>query len=67
MTEMFQFSLTRTRELIEDQIRQVGRSGATDIKYIFTVGGFSASPFMFNQLKTLGLGYGIEVVSPVFP
>lgn len=64
---MFQFALTQTRELIEDQIRRVGRNGNTDIKYIFTVGGFAASPFMHNQLRSLGLGYNIQVVSPLFP
>lgn len=64
---MFQFALTRTRELIEDQIRRAGRSGDTNMKYIFTVGGFAASPFIYGQLSALALGYKMEVIIPTFP
>ncbi|KAI8935133.1 hypothetical protein NX059_007727 [Plenodomus lindquistii] len=64
MKEMFSFSLDRTRELVLEQIQQAQRNGKVQLKYIFLVGGFAESPYVYESIKAFAEGYSLQVIRP---
>ncbi|OAL42715.1 Hsp70 family protein [Pyrenochaeta sp. DS3sAY3a] len=51
MFDMFEFPVRRTCELILGQTIEARRSGKGDIKYLFLVGGFSESPYLYSKVR----------------
>ncbi|KAJ4361459.1 hypothetical protein N0V95_001876 [Ascochyta clinopodiicola] len=66
MRQMFDSALRRTYELLLDQIQQAQCNGVR-LKYVFMVGGFSESSYVFSEIKTFVESYGLEVIRPAFP
>ncbi|KAH3949858.1 hypothetical protein HBH53_083220 [Parastagonospora nodorum] len=66
MQEMFEFPLRRTYELLQDQMKQARRGGKIKIKYVFMVGGFSESPYIYDKIKAFAEANGLEVIRPAY-
>lgn len=64
MKELFSFSLDRACELILEQIQQAQRSKNVQLKYIFMVGGFAESPYVYTEIKAFAERYGLQVIRP---
>ncbi|KAH8723592.1 Hsp70 family protein [Phaeosphaeriaceae sp. PMI808] len=65
MVRMFEYTLRRIYELIQDQIVQARHAGVA-IKHLFLVGGFSESPYLYTKLKIFGEAHGLMVVRPAY-
>ncbi|KAF2867014.1 Hsp70 family protein [Massariosphaeria phaeospora] len=66
MMEMFEFSVPRTLRLLSEQLQDARRTGNANIKYIFTVGGFAESPYMFNRIAEFATSQGYIAVKPAY-
>lgn len=66
MMKMFDLPLCRVKELLKDQIQNARRTGKVNVKYIFMVGGFSESPYMFKELSALAQASGIQAIKPPY-
>ncbi|KAH7396593.1 Hsp70 family protein [Phaeosphaeria sp. MPI-PUGE-AT-0046c] len=66
MQEMFEFPLRRTYELLLEQMKQSRISGKVQIKYVFMVGGFSESPYMFEKIKNFVEAHGLQAIRPAY-
>jgi molecular chaperone DnaK (HSP70) len=66
MVEMFEFPIRRVYELILGQILQARRVGKAEIKYLFMVGGFSESPYMYSKIKAFAEANGLKTVRPAY-
>ncbi|KAF2830509.1 actin-like ATPase domain-containing protein [Ophiobolus disseminans] len=66
MMEMFDFSLRRTYELLLQQLKQARRTGKVEIKYVFMVGGFSESPYMYEKIKAFTEDNGLQAIRPAY-
>ncbi|KAF1969591.1 hypothetical protein BU23DRAFT_591586 [Bimuria novae-zelandiae CBS 107.79] len=66
MKKIFDVPLRRTKELLTGQIQQARRSGKAKLKYIFLVGGFAESPWMYKELSTLAQSFGIQAIKPPY-
>jgi hypothetical protein len=63
MKEMFDPCVEKTCTLIAGQIDQVERAGST-VKYVFLVGGFGKSPYMYDQVRKFAKDRGITTIQP---
>ncbi|PVI00348.1 Hsp70 family protein [Periconia macrospinosa] len=64
MIEIFEMPLEKTRKLLSEQIKQAEMND-TKLKYIFMVGGFAESTYVFEKLKQFIQSQGkIQVVRP---
>jgi molecular chaperone DnaK (HSP70) len=66
MVTMFELSVRRTYELLLEQLQQVRNSGKADIKYIFMVGGFAESPYIYSKIKTFAEANGLKAIRPSY-
>ncbi|KAJ4360578.1 uncharacterized protein N0V89_001144 [Didymosphaeria variabile] len=66
MKKIFEIPLRRTKELLNGQIQQARRSGKAKLKYIFMVGGFAESPYMYKELSALARASGIQAIKPPY-
>ncbi|KAH3975901.1 hypothetical protein HBH98_042340 [Parastagonospora nodorum] len=66
LQEMFEFCLNRSYELIQEQLVQARRTGKVQIKYLFMVGGFAESPYMYEKIKSFAEAHGIQAIRPAF-
>ncbi|KAH6613153.1 hypothetical protein C7974DRAFT_368945 [Boeremia exigua] len=64
MIEMFEFPVRRTTELILGQLVQVRRLDDIQLKYLFMVGGFAESPYMYNKIKQLAESENLKTIRP---
>ncbi|KAI4925412.1 hypothetical protein J4E85_007291 [Alternaria conjuncta] len=64
MQEMFEFPLRRTYELLLGQMQQARRKGNARLKWIFMVGGFSESPYMYEKLRVFAEANGLVAIRP---
>lgn len=66
MINMFDFSVRRIYELILGQLLQARRTKRVEIKYLFLVGGFSESPYMYSKIKAFADANGLKTIRPVY-
>jgi len=66
LREMFDPHVDRTLELIEEQVDAVTINGEA-VKYVFLVGGFGSSEYMFQKVQEFTNARGIETRKPRFP
>ncbi|KAF1911224.1 hypothetical protein BDU57DRAFT_485781 [Ampelomyces quisqualis] len=64
MKEMFEMPLRNTYELLLQQMQQARKSGNTQMKYIFMVGGFAESPYMYKKIQTFAEANGLQAIRP---
>ncbi|KAG9187462.1 hypothetical protein G6011_05333 [Alternaria panax] len=64
MKEMFDFPLRRTHELLTAQIQQACRTGNVQLKFVFMVGGFSESPYMYEKIKSFAETISLVAIRP---
>ncbi|EOA92058.1 uncharacterized protein SETTUDRAFT_86462 [Exserohilum turcica Et28A] len=62
---MFDSSIFQTYELIQEQIKRA-RESNIKIKYLFLVGGFSESPYMFSKIKSFVEKQEIQAIRPLY-
>jgi len=65
MIEMFEFPVRRAQELVLGQIMQARRN-KVEIKYLFMVGGFSESPYMYGKIREFAEAKGLKTVRPAY-
>ena len=63
---MFEPSVKRTIDLLNDQISSLLEVGAR-VKYVFLVGGFGRSEYLFNRLESYCTKQHISLRRPAFP
>lgn len=63
LKEMFDPCVEKTCNLIAGQIDQVQRAGS-QVKYVFLVGGFGKSPYMFDRVRQFARTRGISTIQP---
>jgi hypothetical protein len=66
MIEMFNFPVRRVYELVLAQIVQARRSGHVDLKFLFMVGGFCGSPYMYNKIKDFAEANNLKAIRPAY-
>lgn len=66
MIEMFDFPVRRIYELVLDQIVQAKRTTKVQLKFLFMVGGFSESPYMYSKIKEFAEANGLKTVRPAY-
>lgn len=64
MIEMFEPSARKTCELIDGQIMQAQQTGKVKLKYLFMVGGFSESPYVYGKIKKYVETRGLKTIPP---
>jgi hypothetical protein len=64
--EMFEFPVRQTCDLIDGQIREARKSGKINLKYVFLVGGFSESPYVYNRIKEFVEAKGLKTIRPAY-
>ncbi|KAL6707742.1 hypothetical protein ACN47E_003863 [Coniothyrium glycines] len=64
MKEMFEFPLRRTYELLLEQMQEARRSGKVELKYVFMVGGFAESPYIYEKVKIFAAANGLQAIRP---
>ncbi|KAF1944788.1 Hsp70 family protein [Clathrospora elynae] len=62
--QMFESCLRKTCELIADQIQKAKASKRVSMKYVFLVGGFAESPYIYGKIKEYCEGLGLETIKP---
>jgi hypothetical protein len=66
MIEMFQFPIQQTFDLIDSQIQEARKTGKVNLKYVFLVGGFSESPYMYRRIKEFVESMGLKTIRPPY-
>jgi molecular chaperone DnaK (HSP70) len=66
MTEMFTFPIQQTLDLIDGQIEEAQKTGNINLKYVFLVGGFSESPYMYYKIKEFVKAKGLKTTRPPY-
>lgn len=80
---MFEFPLRRTYELISEQLKlakrakkvtmkvcscvQIITQSADICKYVFMVGGFSESPYVYRKVMEFVETSGLQAIRPAYP
>ncbi|CAN9107961.1 unnamed protein product [Alternaria alternata] len=69
MIEMFEMPVRRTYELLGDQLDQLRKNKKVKPKkYVFMVGGFSESPYMYEKIRMfVARCNGLQAVKPAYP
>ncbi|KAI4909431.1 hypothetical protein J4E90_008128 [Alternaria incomplexa] len=62
---MFEKCIFHTYELIQEQLQRA-RKSEVEIKYVFLVGGFSESPYMFAKIKSFVEMRDIKAIRPSY-
>jgi hypothetical protein len=66
MIEMFGFPIRQTCDLIDGQIRAARKTGKVNLKYVFLVGGFSESPYVYNKIREFVEAKGLKIIRPPY-
>jgi hypothetical protein len=66
MIEMFQFPIQKTCDLIDGQIEQMQQTDNVKLKYVFMVGGFSESPYVYSKIKEFVETKGLKTIRPAY-
>jgi hypothetical protein len=66
MMEMFSFPMQQTFDLIDGQIREARKTGRVNLRYVFLVGGFSESPYMYNKIREFVEAKGLKTIRPPY-
>ncbi|KAF2657935.1 Hsp70 family protein [Lophiostoma macrostomum CBS 122681] len=66
MIKIFEEPLKKTLRLLKEQLQQAEKSGTAKMKYVFMVGGFAESPYMYHQVKLFGEKVGLQVIRPTY-
>ncbi|KAH7408805.1 Hsp70 family protein [Phaeosphaeria sp. MPI-PUGE-AT-0046c] len=66
MIEMFEFPVRQTCDLIDGQIKQARKANKANPKFVFLVGGFSESPYMYNKIKEFVEAKGLKTIRPAY-
>ncbi|KAH6865782.1 hypothetical protein BKA58DRAFT_413432 [Alternaria rosae] len=65
MIEIFEMCVRRAYELLGEQLEQLRTNKKVKVKYVFMVGGFSESPYMYEKIKTFAASCnGLETFKP---
>jgi hypothetical protein len=66
MTEMFEFPVRQTCDLIDGQIERARKASKINLKYVFLVGGFSESPYVYSRIKEFVEAKGLKTIRPAY-
>ncbi|KAJ4361747.1 hypothetical protein N0V83_010687 [Neocucurbitaria cava] len=66
MIDMFEYPVRRTYELVLGQILQARQICKGELKYLFMVGGFSESPYMYSKVKDFAAANSLKTVRPAY-
>lgn len=66
MIDMFKFPTGQTFDLIDGQIREARKTGKANLKYVFLVGGFSESPYVYGRIKEFVEAKGLKTIRPAY-
>jgi molecular chaperone DnaK (HSP70) len=66
MIEMFKFPIEKTCDLINGQITAARKTSKAKLKYIFLVGGFSESPYVYSKIKEFVEKKGLKTIRPAY-
>jgi hypothetical protein len=66
MVEMFEFSIQKTSDLVDNQIEQVRQVHKVKLRYLFMVGGFSESPYVYNKIRDFAETKGLKTIRPAY-
>ncbi|KAK7178147.1 hsp70 protein-like protein [Paraphaeosphaeria sporulosa] len=66
MTAMFEPSIRKTCDLIDGQIKQAQQTSKVKLKYLFMVGGFSESPYVYSKIKEYVETKGLKTIRPAY-
>ncbi|KAH7093078.1 hypothetical protein FB567DRAFT_487211 [Paraphoma chrysanthemicola] len=66
MVKLFDFCIKRTCELIDEQLEQATCHGEVEIKYVFLVGGFAESAYVYSEISAFAKKKGITVIRPAY-
>lgn len=66
MMEMFEPSIRKTCDLIDGQIKQAQQNSKVKLKYLFMVGGFSESPYVYSKIKEYVETKGLKTIRPAY-
>ncbi|KAF1845397.1 actin-like ATPase domain-containing protein [Cucurbitaria berberidis CBS 394.84] len=64
--EMFEHPIRRTYELIGEQLQQARHNKKVEIKFVFMVGGFSESPYVYNKIKAFVETNNLQAIKPAY-
>ena len=64
--EMFKFPIEQTSALIDVQIREARKASKVNLKYVFLVGGFSESPYVYSRIKEFVEAKGLKTIRPAY-
>ncbi|KAJ8113126.1 hypothetical protein OPT61_g4676 [Boeremia exigua] len=67
MISMFEFPLRRTYELLGEQLQKAKGVKKVNMKYVFMVGGFSESPYIFQKVTEFVENAGLQTIRPSYP
>ncbi|KAJ4329945.1 hypothetical protein N0V87_010430 [Didymella glomerata] len=66
MIKMFEPPIRKTCELIDGQIKQAQQTSKVKLKYLFMVGGFSESPYVYSKIKEFVETKGLKTIRPAY-
>jgi hypothetical protein len=66
MTDMFEFPIRQTCDLIDGQIEQARKADRVNLRYVFLVGGFSESPYVYSRIKEFVEAKGLKTLRPAY-
>ncbi|KAF2245898.1 hypothetical protein BU26DRAFT_552916 [Trematosphaeria pertusa] len=66
LKHLFDPCIEQTLALINGQIQTIKRTGS-QVKYVFLVGGFGMSKYMFDRVRAFTLAQGITTIHPPHP
>jgi molecular chaperone DnaK (HSP70) len=66
MIDIFEPTIQKTYDLIDGQIKQAQQSSKVKLKYIFMVGGFSESPYVYSKIKEFVETKGLKIIRPAY-
>ncbi|KAF3035359.1 hypothetical protein E8E11_002700 [Didymella keratinophila] len=64
LIKIFLESVAGVLQLLNQQYSQAKRSKKIDLKYVFLVGGFSDSPYMFKKIHEWAVAHQVKAVRP---
>jgi hypothetical protein len=66
MIDMFEIPIRKTCDLIDGQLKQAQQTSKVKLKYLFMVGGFSESPYVYSKIKEYVEAKGLKTIRPAY-
>ncbi|KAH6633342.1 Hsp70 family protein [Boeremia exigua] len=66
LISMFEMPIRRTYELLTKQLKEARKAKKVHVKYVFLVGGFSESAYMYRKIKEWAEDNGLKALRPSY-